>query len=214
MDNEIWKTYPDYPWIEGSSLGRVRTKDKYVTYKNGSKHFYKGYVLKQYPSKGGYMRVHFSVNGKLVNLSVHRIIASCFISNPISLPEVNHIDNNPTNNHLNNLEWCSHRYNMQYREKYGVSAKKSAEALIRPVFAINLETQEVLQFPSQRETSQELDIAYQNINKVIKGQRRQAGGYWFTNADNNAVEVVRAKFGDEVADKVAELMTDKEMQPA
>ena len=46
-EQEIWKVFPEYPFIEVSNLGRVRTKDRVVTYKNGTKHFYKGRVLKQ-----------------------------------------------------------------------------------------------------------------------------------------------------------------------
>lgn len=206
MENEIWKTYPEFDFIQGSNLGRVRTKDRVVTRKNGRKQFIKGRVLKQYRGHGGYMRVDFRVNGKQVHLSVHRVIASCFIPNPIDLPEVNHIDCDRTNNHLNNLEWCTHEYNMQYREKYGVSAKKSAEALNHPVIAVNLETQEILRFESRSEAARELGADNSTITKVVKGRRyKSTHGYYFTNADSNAVEATRAKFGDEVADKVEEL---------
>ncbi len=115
----IWKTYPDYPFIEANQFGEVRIKDRYITYKDGRKRLYKGHVLKQYLNKNGYMQVVFSVDKKQVNLYVHRIIATCFIPNSDNLPEVNHIDCDRTNNNLNNLEWCTHEYNNQYREKYG-----------------------------------------------------------------------------------------------
>jgi len=40
---EIWRTYPEYNFIQGSNLGRVRTIGHYVTYKNGAKHFCRGH---------------------------------------------------------------------------------------------------------------------------------------------------------------------------
>jgi hypothetical protein len=103
-DQEIWKTYPDYPFIEANQYGEIRTIDRVVTYKNGARHFYKGHILKQYGSGDGYLHVCFRVNGKLVTLKVHRVIAICFVPNPLGLPEVNHIDCNRANNNVSNLE--------------------------------------------------------------------------------------------------------------
>ena len=210
MDNEVWKPYPDYPWIEGSSLGRVRTLDRYVRNKNG-KRIVKGRILKQHHTNRGYMDVQLTVNGKRVHILVHRLVAQTFIPNPDNFTEVNHKDGNRTKNCVSNLEWCTHEYNMQYKEKYGVSA---AEALGRPVYAVNLNTLEVSWFPSQSEASQKLSVNDGNLNSVLKGRYKQTGGYWFTYADENAVEATKQKFGSEVADKVKDLMKDKELQLA
>lgn len=210
VNNEVWKTYPEFDWIQVSTMGRVRTLDRVVTRGNG-KLFIKGKILKQRRDNNGYMDVAFNVNGKVVNRYVHRLVAQTFIPNPDNLPQVNHKDCNRTNNHLNNLEWCTNQYNIDYREKYGTPVK---EAQGYPVYTINIETQEVSKFHSQSEASRALGVFHSNINKVVKGQRKQAGGYWFTNADDNTVEATRCKFGSEVADKVEELMNDNEMQPA
>ena len=134
---EIWKVYPDYPFIQVSSLGRVRTTDRVVTCKNGKKQFVKGRVLKQYHDYYGYMYVQFYENGKRVTLKVHRMVAIAFIPNSDNLPQVNHIDCNRSNNVVSNLEWCTNQYNTAYREKYG---KVSS----RPVFAVNVKTGKVL----------------------------------------------------------------------
>ena len=114
---EVWKTYPEYTFIEVSNLGRVRTKDRYVRGRNESKRLIKGRVLKQELLPCGYMYVQFSMNGKNFCLRVHRMVAITFIPNPNNLPEVNHIDNDPTNNAVNNLEWCSRKYNEAYKKK-------------------------------------------------------------------------------------------------
>lgn len=189
MENEIWKKYPEYPLIEGSSIGRVRTLDRLVVCKNGRKQFVKGRVLKQRLKKNDYIEVGFNVNGKYINRSVHRIIASCFIPNPDNLPQVNHRDNNPANNNASNLEWCSPEYNMTYREKYGT-------ALNRPVYAVDLKTLEVLRFESQHEASRKLEVVNQSVNAVLKGRQKTAYGYWFVNDDGNAVEFVKNKLHD------------------
>ena len=108
---EIWKTYPEFSFIEVSNLGRVRTIDHYVPGKNGSERLIKGHILKQYPNENGYMDVPFNVNGKTVHRRTSRLVAICFIPNPNNYPEVNHIDCDPTNNRWDNLEWCTSQYN-------------------------------------------------------------------------------------------------------
>ena len=106
-EEEVWKPYPDYPYIEANQFGEVRTIDRIVTRSNGRKQFIKGRVLEQYIDRYDYLYVCFSTNDKTVNLLVHRIVATCFIPNPNGYPEVNHKDNNPKNNAVNNLEWCT-----------------------------------------------------------------------------------------------------------
>ena len=86
MENEdIWKTYPEFPWIQGSNLGRIRTLDRVVSTKKGMR-VVKGHILKQYDNGHGYLYVQFRVNGKLVHRRVHRIVAQTFIPNPDNLP--------------------------------------------------------------------------------------------------------------------------------
>lgn len=85
-EEEIWKIYSDYDFIEVSNLGRVRTKDRVVTRSDGSKLFVKGRVLKQQRDRYGYMFVQFSVNGKRTTLKAHRMVAICFVPNPDNLP--------------------------------------------------------------------------------------------------------------------------------
>ena len=183
-EEEVWKSHPDIPGIEVSTLGNVRTLDRAVPTERGT-WFFKGRVLKQSNSKGGYLKVSIKVDGKWTAKKVHRLVAQTFLSNPDSFPEVNHKDNDRANNNVDNLEWCTHSYNMKYREKYGVS---QTEAVGRPLFAINLETLEVLHFRSQAEAGRELGVFSQSISNVIKGKIKQAGGFWFKEDDNNGIE--------------------------
>lgn len=203
---EVWKTYPEYPFIEVSNLGGVRTKDRVVTYKDGRKKFVKGRILKQQSDKKGYMYVGFSVKCKPVRLKVHRIVAICFIPNPDSLPEVNHKDNNRTNNAVSNLEWCTSKYNNDYKRNFGTS---QAEVQGRPVMAINPETSEVFWFESQSEAARQLNVIQANISAIVKDKRHKTHGFWFCNADENAVAKTRIKFGDKFACKVEELIRER-----
>jgi len=70
-----------------------------------------------------YKRVAFSKEGKVTRFQVHRLVAKAFIPNPEDKPFVNHIDNDGTNNNVNNLEWCTHEENMMHSEVQGRQAK-------------------------------------------------------------------------------------------
>ena len=185
METEIWKSHPYISGIEVSTLGRVRTLDRLGSRENRT-YSKKGHVLKQHDNGIGYLQVHVPVDGKRITKSVHRLIAQAFIPNPDNLPEINHKDNNPLNNDVSNLEWVTHEENIAYREKYG-------EAQNKPVLAINLTTLEVSRFSSQSEVSRVLGLQQQNVNAVIKGRQKTAGGYWFTNDDENAADAIKRK---------------------
>lgn len=174
---EFWVRHPVLDFIEGSSFGNVRTIERVIIDKNGRKRIIPGKVLTPADNGKGYLAVHFGKNGRQAIAYLHRLIAECFIPNPNGLSEVNHKDKNPKNNCVDNLEWCSPQYNIEYREKYGTSA---AEAVGRPLYAYNLKTLEELHFKSQCEAGHKLGLSQGSINNVIKGRRKIANGYYFT----------------------------------
>ena len=184
--SEIWKAHPDIPGIQVSTLGRVRTLDRVVASKGNGTRLAKGHVLKQ-RCNHGYLQVHISVDGKQATKKVHRLVAQAFILNPDNLPEINHKDNNPLNNDVSNLEWCTHEYNIAYREKYGTPAKDFVQK--SPVLALNLDTLEVSRFNSQHEAGRKLRVDKSHINAVIKGRIKQAGGYYFKEDDGSGIEI-------------------------
>ena len=191
--NVVWKTYPDYPFVQANQFGEVRTIDHYTEGKDGRRYFVKGHVLKQYAVKGGYMQIQFSINGKHVHLYVHRVVATCFVSNPNKLPEIDHIDCNPKNNNASNLRWCTRQENITYRDKLGHFVNNNPG---KPVIAVNLKTFELFYFESQREAERHLGADNRNINKVLKGQLNKTHGYWFCCVDEKVVENIRTKFFD------------------
>lgn len=115
--NEVWKEIEGYEGLyQVSTEGQVRS----LNYN----HTGKTKILQQDTSKRGYKRVRLSKNGKTKPYSVHRLVAQAFISNPNSLPCINHKDENPSNNCSWNLEWCSYSYN----NNYGTRAEKISKA--------------------------------------------------------------------------------------
>ena len=90
----------DYPNYSVSHLGDV--------FNNKT-----GLRLKQTVKKGYCLVYLYNENGRKCFL-VHRLVATAFIPNPNNLPEVNHKDENPLNNNVENLEWCSPKYNCNY----------------------------------------------------------------------------------------------------
>ena len=70
-----------------------------------------GSILRAYKDRNGYLRVQ--VGGRFQ--FVHRLVASAFLDNPSDLPCINHIDGNPLNNCVDNLEWCTYKYNNTHK---------------------------------------------------------------------------------------------------
>ena len=79
-------------------------------------------VLKPGTNNDGYHQVGISQNGIKKSMSVHRLVGFTFIPNPDNLPEIDHIDNNPKNNRVENLRWITRPDNLNRRERI-VNAK-------------------------------------------------------------------------------------------
>lgn len=110
---------PDFPGYYASKDGSIYSSYK-SKYNHGeeSEHFY---LLKYRLTHTGYARVYMRRQSthKREDVYVHRVIASMFIPNPNGYPEVNHKDCNPLNNCVENLEWITHKENLEYGFIYG-----------------------------------------------------------------------------------------------
>src|SRR4030095_3282113 len=118
--NEIWKPIYLFKEIgfkgnyEISNLGRVRSVDRKVVYSDGRIALFKERILNLIVNFQGYKVVNLCSNGNQIKALVHRLIAINFLPNPENYPHINHIDGNPLNNDINNLEFCTHAHNMQH----------------------------------------------------------------------------------------------------
>lgn len=107
LPKQIWKDIPGYEGkYQVSNTGRVRSLNYRRTGKTK--------MLKQSINKHGYKIIMLSKNGKCKTWQVHRLVALVFIPNPNNYPVINHKDENPSNNTVWNLEWCTQEYNINY----------------------------------------------------------------------------------------------------
>ena len=127
--------------------------------------------LKQDTFSGGYKRITVCVGGKIKKHSIHRLVAVAFVPNPENKPCVNHIDNDTSNNCVDNLEWCTHSENMIHAVKQG----RLSEVVNEPKIVRCIETGE--EFFSGKEAYRATGIDASSINRVCNGIRKSAGGY-------------------------------------
>ena len=115
----MWKPIENYNSLyEVNEKGEVRS----LYHWNGHKYEKrkKPYILKQSNTTTGYKKVELVKDGKRKSLKVHRLVAIAFIPNPMNKPYINHIDGNPINNCVENLEWCTQHENVVHAYKIGL----------------------------------------------------------------------------------------------
>lgn len=185
---EIWRSIPGYEEYEISNRGRVKrlTYDKPVC--GGSFQHCNERILSPQPRKNGYQAVMLSKKGVVKSFLIHRLVAIVFIPNPDNLPQVNHKDENPSNNCIDNLEWCDQKYNSNYgTSKERISLKLKNGVLSKPVQQYTMEGRFIKEYPSAIEASRVLGLAVSGIVSCCNGNKKYTtcGGFnWkYTNSD-------------------------------
>ena len=172
---EIWKPVPGYEGLyEVSNLGRVRSVNRYVKSKGESYWLRKGKMLSPAKDKNGYLKVNLSCNGKNNIIRVHRLVAQAFLPNPDNLLEVNHKDEDKTNNRVENLEWCTAKYN----NNYGTKIERQKKTNIQNGFWTGLSKEEYMKkynqdrkeykkkwYQENKDKAKEYDKKYYQKNK-------------------------------------------------
>ena len=174
-EKEIWKDITGYEgYYMVSNMGNVKSLNYRHTGKEG--------ILKAGKDKDSYLQVNLWKDGKMKTYKVHQLVAQAFLSNPQGYKELNHRDEDKTNNCVENLEWCTSQYN----KNYGTRNNRVAEKLSKPVIAIDKITGLIVEFPSAHEAERKLGINNGNIIRCCQGKLNSCGGfYWmFVNDDN------------------------------
>lgn len=165
---ETWKPVVGYEGLyEVSSEGRVRNVKT-------------GRILKPGNNGRGYLYVCLYKNGAVKNHCLHRLVAQAFIQNPNKLPEVNHKDEIRTNNNLDNLEWCTYKYNANY----GTRNEKIAKGNSKPIQQLDMKTRLIIAtYPSLKEAGLSTGIDCDTISRAARGIYKSAGrfGWRYTN---------------------------------
>lgn len=171
---EEWRDIAGYEGLYMvSNLGRVKSLNYNRTGQEG--------ILKARNDSYGYLQAHLYKDGKDKGCAIHRLVAKAFLPNPENYNEINHKDENKENNCVQNLEWCSRKYNVNY----GTRNKRSAEKHInhprrsKPVIAINKVSGLILEYTSVSEASRVTGVDQSSITKCCKGKRKSAGGYYW-----------------------------------
>lgn len=163
---EVWKDIQGYEGVyQVSNLGRVRSLDRRVSHPKGGKRFNKGQIIKPGINLQGYLFVQLSIGSKICTKRVNRLVAEAFIPNPENLPVVNHKDKNRVNNSVDNLEWCTVKYNNRYsRAKEVLQFDKNGNFIAA--------------WDAVTDASRATGINKGNIVQCCKGKRHKtAGGY-------------------------------------
>jgi hypothetical protein len=178
MDKEIFVDIENYEGLyQISNFGRVYS-------------LISGKFLKPKKHKDNYLRVGLCKNGKHKGYLIHRLVASAFIPNPLNYKEVNHKDENPSNNHVENLEFCDRKYNINYgsrtertlqnpnykatREK---ALKAAKEKTSKKVLQFDKDGEFVKEYPSTSEASRQTGIGQSNISNCCNGKLHSAGKF-------------------------------------
>ena len=160
---EVWKDIQGYNGnYQVSDCGHVRSMSFHRTGETK--------VLKINKHRNGYFSVLLFDNGKRKRLYIHRLVAEAFIPNPFNFPQVNHKDEDKSNNHVDNLEWCTAMYN----SRYGTGNKRKAEALSKAVNQYTLDGTFVKTWDSVKEVKR---AGFSNVRRCIKGITHQCKGY-------------------------------------
>lgn len=164
----------------------------------------KGYVANEKkvlkPHKGdtkGHENVRLSKNGKVKEEYIHRLVAQAFIPKPD--PEhkkiVRHLDDDVTNNNVENLAWGDQRDNHldcvrngNYKAVTPEDRQKSIEKTRRPIISHNLESGKERQFRSINNASRTLHLQAANIGKVLTNKRTHTGGYSFRYVEKGGIK--------------------------
>lgn len=165
--DEIWKEIDDRYSI--SNLGRVKSN-----YANKER------ILKPTPDVRGYLKVDLRHGETRKSMMVHRLVALAFIKNPYpeNFKEVNHKDEDKTNNCVDNLEWCDTFYNCNY----GTRNQRKGENCQKQIYSLD-KNGAIDYYDSVKEAGKLLGITPTAISKALSDnypRNKTAGGkQWF-----------------------------------
>ena len=198
---EEWRDIKGYEGLyQVSNMGRVKSLKRTVWcgLNGGCYRAIPEKIRKGVDNGQGYLQVQLSKDGKVKQCRINRLVAQAFLPNPDNLPIINHKDENKYNNHMDNLEWCSHSYNNTYNDRAKKAGKKVAEKLrgrkqteehimkkSKPVFSVDKDSGLIMWWESAREAGRVLGINQSNIIKCCKGKYHSTGNHIWFYADDN-----------------------------
>jgi len=180
--DEVWKDAIGYEgYYKVSNIGRVKSLPRNGTIKQER-------IMKIKISKAGYATVHLRKSGYSKHRKIHRMVAKAFIEAVEGKPLINHIDGDKLNNTIDNLEWCTHKENVQHAHDTGLAKtdmKQIAEARAisiavrtKKVRQLDMQGNEIREFKSMTEARKHLGKTSSTmIAGVCMGIRKSYEGF-------------------------------------
>ena len=146
--------------------------------------------LKQRKDRNGYMQVVLCKNGKKYGKSVHRLVAQAFIPNPDSKTDTNHVDENKSNNCVSNLEWMSHKENLNHGTRNERASKTLSDGRFKgsnhpyskSVIGFKINGCDIKYYKYMRECEKD-GFSQGNISSCCNGRLKSTKGYVWCYAD-------------------------------
>lgn len=170
---EIWKDIKGYEGLyQVSNFGRIKSVKEF--------NYQKILKLSKNDARGGYMQVVLCKNGVTKMFRVHRLVAMMFLPNPENLPQVNHKDENKENNSVDNLEWCTMEYNLEYSDvahRWVSCGLKQIEKMKKPVCQYDRYGYLIKEYESIRDAERETGVLSQGISRCCMGKQSYSGNF-------------------------------------
>lgn len=185
--SEIWKPVKGYEGLyEVSNLGRVKSLERVVnSHPAGCKRTLPEKIrIGHINKKLGYVMIGLSVNNVSEQVYIHRLVAEAFIPNPNNLPMINHKDEDKTNNSLENLEWCTAKYNMSYSNVFGQAKNKNS----KPVRQYDYDGNLIKEYASSNEAARAIGIEGYCIAYCCQGRIGSVKGFLWKYADDDYIK--------------------------
>ena len=136
----------------------------------------KVHTMKAYVDRDGYSRIAVTKDGKRVNIGIHRLVLHTYDPRPNENElEVHHIDGNPANNNLNNLQWVTHEENIKFIDSNKL--KSPTQFIARKVVQLSLDGKELAVFDSAYQAYKMTGCNHRHISEVCAGKRLTTGGF-------------------------------------
>lgn len=181
LKDEIWNDVVGYEGLyQVSNLGRVKMLERKVL-ANKSIRIIKEHIIKQYFTTKKYLFVTLWSRNKSKQYAVHRLVLESFKGLPPQKMECNHINENRTDNRIDNLEWLTHIDNLNYgsRTTKHKKAMTNHPSMSKKVIQYDLNGVFICEYPSLREASRILGFHMSNIKECCKGRYKSTHGFIF-----------------------------------